>query len=107
MQVKAKEESTRRNKNGLLQACSSGVKEDIYIYIYILYLNTIKKYFLRKVFERIKLEKAIGQIWLSAVSPVLLLLSHSLLFFLTPVSKTVWRNHLTQTGSSTTVLQSS
>lgn len=32
MQVKAKEESTRRNKNGLLQACSSGVKEDIYIY---------------------------------------------------------------------------
>lgn len=26
--------------------------------------------------------------------------------FLTPVSKTVWRNHLTRTGSSTTVLQS-
>lgn len=32
--------STRRNKNGLLQACSSRVKENIIFF----YLNTIKKY---------------------------------------------------------------
>lgn len=47
MQVNAKEEYTRRNKNGLLQACSSGVKE----FFFFLPQYNKKVFFLRKVFE--------------------------------------------------------
>lgn len=103
MQVNVKQGPQGETRKGPLQASSSGVKENT------IFFNSVQtcisySYENQVISERIMFENQTSPEEQKArcSAPFVILPS----YFLTLVSKTVWRNRLTLTGSSTTASQS-